>query len=159
MSQQQFTEARQAVALALVTSTEIDDFVASNFPGKTLKVFREVDPGNLPPATECPFVGFGPFTHAQLDKNVHQIEHAMPMGVFVDGESGYVESTPNIFVIPAAAALDELSALVERVASDALLNAGISFEHDPYLPDDVAWGQYFMSFYLYRVRTTRRINL
>ncbi|MGE4193076.1 MAG: hypothetical protein AB7E51_06785 [Pseudodesulfovibrio sp.] len=158
MSQKLFTQARQVVALAIVGSAEIAAFVAEEFPGKTIKVYREVLKENPPPAENCPFVAFGPFTHAQMDKDPHRIEHAMPMGVFVSKSNDYTEAG-GVYVVESVEVLEELAALVEQVASAALLAAGYAFEQDPFLSDDDLWDEYSGSFYLYRVRTTRRINL
>jgi len=159
MTQISLNSARQVVAEALLSSPEVSAFVSDHFLGKSLKVFREIVPTNLPPAEDCPFVAFGPFTHSQNDKDIHRMDHAMPMGIFVEGNGSYEEVSENLFIVPSAVALDGLASLIEVVATGALLSAGYPIEQDPYLPDDVSWDQYFMSFYLYRVKTPRRINL
>tara|TARA_B100000683_G_C12492526_1_gene555065 strand:- start:1494 stop:1973 length:480 start_codon:yes stop_codon:yes gene_type:complete len=159
MTQERFGQARQAAAQAILQSQAVTDFIAINFPGQSLNVFREVIPGSPPSAEFCPYVAFGPFTHAQLDKAPEQIGHDMPVGIFLKQSGGYSESEPGLFVVETNEVLDALTSLVEGIVSKALLEAGFAYEQDPYHPDDVSWDQYFMSFYLYRVKTTRRINL
>jgi len=160
MSQKLFTAARQTAAEALIASLEISVFVTKHFEGKQLSVFREIDSGNLPDAEFCPFVGFGPFTHGQNGGSVHVMEHVMPMGIFLDKDGGYQDQGNSLYSIPASDVLDELSGMVEAVVTEALLKANFPCpQEDAAPPDGIDWSQYFMSFYTYRVKTTRRINL
>lgn len=160
MSQKDFTRARQSAQDALLASPEIAAFVAANFPDKQLNVFREIDPGNLPPANMCPFVAFGPFTHGQAAGNSHAIEHAMPMGVFLEKSGDYVDEGNGGYHLAAADLVDEFAGLAENIVTHALLLAGFPCDQDEAAaPDGVDWSAYFMSFYTYRVRTTRRITL
>lgn len=160
MSQKKFTEARTVAMTALLADPEIKDFVDTNFPGLSLRVFREIDPAKLPGSAKCPFIGFGPFTHGQAQGDKHAIEHAMPMGVFLDKSCGYEEDVTGGYVLPAAELADELAGLAEKVVTHALLEAGFAFDQDEAAaPDGVDWSRYYHCFYTYRVRTTRRINL
>ncbi|WP_018124964.1 hypothetical protein [Desulfovibrio oxyclinae] len=157
MTQQTFLAARNTAALAVATSPDIRNFMAREFPLLRWRVYREVFAGMLPPADAAPFAAFGPFSHGQPDKDPHAIEHALPVGVFLARPQGdFQDAGSDIMVMPGAALLDELAALTEKAVSSALTGAGFPFEQDPYLPDDLAqYGDFIMSFYLYRVRTRR----
>jgi hypothetical protein len=159
MSQKEFTRARTAAMEALLADVDIQAFAVAHF-SKRLNVFRELDPEDLPEDHYCPFVAFGPFTHGQAKGNQHAIEHAMPMGVFLNKSGGYESDGNGGFTLPSSDILDELAGMVEAVVSPALLEAGFPFDQDEAAdPDGVDWSRYFYCFYTYRVRTTRRINL
>jgi hypothetical protein len=127
--------------------------MADNFPGQALTVRREMPPGFLPDETELPCVGWGVSTHNRSDKDPNQIEHVAPLGIYLSMQGAEaVADEDGVECIAAVALLDDLAGLVERVASIALLEGGWPFDQDPYMPDDVDWTQFFMSFRLYRVR-------
>lgn len=148
-----FTDARYAACKAIKADAVILSFMAENFPGQSLTVRREIPPGFQPDEDDLPCVGWGVSTHNRSDKDIHQVEHLAPLGIYFSMTGAeLVLDDDGVECIAAVSLLDELAGLVEAVASKALFEGGWPFDQDPYLPDDVDWSQYFMSFRLYRVR-------
>jgi hypothetical protein len=148
-----FTAARHAVCKAILNDPDIQAFMATNFSGKTLKAFRETPPGFTPGEDDLPCIGFGVSTHNRSDKDLNVMEHVAPLGIYLSRLDAVQEADGDgVICVDAVTLLDELGGLIEPVASRALLDGGWPFDQDPYLPDDVDWTQFFMSFRLYRVR-------
>lgn len=157
MTQFSFLDVRTSAANGVAEHPKITAFMERSFPGRSLSVYREVLPGLVPGVESAPFVAFGPFSHGQPDNNPHAIEHSLPVGIFMRRAAGdFEDAGGGVMILPGADLLDELAALTEQAVSAALMASGYPFEQDSYLPDDVAqFGDFIMSFYLYRVRTQR----
>ncbi|WP_285906781.1 hypothetical protein [Pseudodesulfovibrio pelocollis] len=148
-----FTDARHAACRAVATDPDIIAWMADHFPGQPLTVRREMPPGFLPGEDDLPCVGWGVSTHSRSDKDMHQIDHVCPLGIYLSMQGAEaVADEYGVECIEAVAMLDELGGLVEAAVSRALLAGGWPFDQDPHMPDDVDWSQFFMSFRLYRVR-------
>lgn len=151
----EITKAREAMAVAIATSVEIRAFVATNLDGATLAVVRDHFPGDARDNL-CPFVGLGPHVVAEPEGDRHTLEYSLPMGIYLKKAGSESEKgADNVFRSPEAAILAELSEMVEKVASAALMAAGFAYDQDPYQPEDVQWGRFFMEFFLYRIKTRR----
>jgi len=118
--------------------------------GKDVEIYEDVNPENPPKFESNPQIHICA-DNRHRDPEQIDVRHTIILALFADPGRPTALADSHVTYYPGRANLEGLARLVERAASEALLNAAISFEQVPVDPDKL-WGRDALGvYYCYQI--------